>query len=33
MNRFFDKKTNYVVALGYLKIYHHYHCVYLVVTK
>ena len=23
----------YMVALGYLKLYHHYHCVYLVVTK
>ena len=26
-------KIVYMVACGYLKIYHHYHCVYLVVTK
>ena len=31
---FFDQKNIlYVVALGYLKLYYHYHCVYLVVTK
>ena len=26
-------KIVYLVVWGYLKIYHHYHCVYLVVTK
>ena len=27
------KKISYMVALGYLKLYHHYHCAYLVETK
>ena len=30
---FFDPKKYSMVAWGYLKLYHHYHCVYLMVTK